>query len=157
MSNLSFSNKTAARDYAFKFIYRLFLEDFSSDLSNLKNDKHLFDQTIAEFEDSYSKLDEEHVENDLNPSIQAHGQKLIQGFMTNSETIVAKIEQSLQKRSINSVGNIEKAVLCLGVFELLFEDTPNKVVINEYLNLVKKYGTKESSAFVNGVLDKIQK
>lgn len=157
MSQSNFSNKTSAREYAFKFIYRLFLDNFASEKEGFLNDKDNFITAITEFEESYVKEDEEHQENQLNPTIQTHGQKLIKGFLAHSKEIAKAIEPNLQKRNLNSVGQIEKSVLCLGVYELLFEDTPKKVVLNEYINLVKKYGSKESSSFVNGVLDKINK
>lgn len=157
MSQSNFSNKTSAREYAFKFIYRLFLENFATEKDTLLDNNVDFETAIVEFEESYVKEDEEHAGNELNPSIQAHGQKLIKGFLSNNKEISKTIEPNLAKRSLSSVGQIEKAVLCLGTYELLFEETPKKVVLNEYINLVKKYGSKESSAFVNGVLDKINK
>lgn len=157
MSQSNFSNKTSAREYAFKFIYRLFLENFATEKDILLGNKVDFETAIIEFEESYVKEDEEHLENELNPSIQAHGQKLIKGFLDHSNEITKAIEPNLSKRNLNSVGQIEKAVLCLGVYEILFEETPKKVALNEYINLVKKYGSKESSAFVNGVLDKVNK
>jgi N utilization substance protein B len=53
---------------------------------------------------------------------------------------------------------IDRNVLRIGVFELLFtDDIPPKVTINEAVELAKKYGDIESSKFVNGILDKIHK
>ncbi len=153
----NFSNKTTAREYAFKFIYRLFLDDFSEEKDSIVTEDAKFTDAIIEFEESYIKEDEEHIGNGLNPSIQNHGQKLIKGFLTEEKTILGTIEKNLNKRALSSIGTIEKAVLSLGAYEILFEETPKKVVLNEYINLVKKFGTKESSSFVNGVLDKIKK
>jgi N utilization substance protein B len=46
----------------------------------------------------------------------------------------------------------------MGVFELLFcDDIPNKVAMNEAVDIGKKFGAEESGAFINGILDKISK
>ncbi len=51
----------------------------------------------------------------------------------------------------------DRNVLRLGAYELLFTETPAAVVINEALELAKRYGTRQSSQFVNGILDRVQK
>ena len=151
----SFSNKTVSREYAFKFIYKLFLKDFSMEKEKMVSDSIVMDQAILEFEDSYIKEDEEHLDNELNPSIQNYAKTLISGYVAKEAQVIDLIGTFLQKRSFSSIGNIEKAVLTLGVYELQFTETPSKVVINEYINLAKKFGTKESFAFINGILDKV--
>ena len=52
---------------------------------------------------------------------------------------------------------IDRSILRLSTYELKFTDTPKKVVINEAINLGKKYGTNESGGFINAILDKIAK
>jgi N utilization substance protein B len=52
---------------------------------------------------------------------------------------------------------IDRAVLRLAVYELKQKETPPKVVLNEALELAKKFSSEESSAFVNGVLDAVHK
>ena len=53
---------------------------------------------------------------------------------------------------------IDKNIIRLGICELLFDSTiPSKVVINEAVEIAKKFGTKESPDFINGILDKILK
>ena len=49
----------------------------------------------------------------------------------------------------------DRNVLRLGAYELLYTDVPHRVAINEALELSKTFGTKDSSLFVNGVLDKL--
>lgn len=157
MAKISFNNKTIAREYAFKFIYKLFLQDFSLEKETIVSNKAKLDEAIAEFEESYIKEDEEHENNDLNPSIQNHGQILIKGYLEVENKVIESVMTFVKGRSFDSIGNIEKAVLCLGAYELNHTDTPEKVVINEYINLVKKFGSKESSSFINGILDKMAK
>ena len=57
---------------------------------------------------------------------------------------------------IERMSRVDRNILRLGACELLaFRDVPVKVVINEAVELAKRFGTGESSAFVNGVLDRI--
>ncbi|HEY5950105.1 MAG TPA: transcription antitermination factor NusB [Kofleriaceae bacterium] len=57
---------------------------------------------------------------------------------------------------IDRMSRVDRNILRLGACELLaFRDVPVKVVINEAVELAKRFGTAESSAFVNGVLDRI--
>ena len=49
----------------------------------------------------------------------------------------------------------DRNVLRLGAYEILFTETPDRVVINEAIELAKRYGTNNSSQFVNGVLDRL--
>ncbi len=157
MKNQAFNNKTSARSFAFKFIYKLFLKDFKSELASYQSDLENLQADIEVFEESYIKEDEEHIDNELNPSVQSYGHKLIKGVMTNFPQIKEIASAHILKRSFDSVDAIERAVISLGIYELNFEDTPNTVVINEYINLVKAYGKEESKNFVNGVLDKVSK
>ena len=58
-------------------------------------------------------------------------------------------------RVLSQLDPIETAILRLGIFELSQRvDVPYKVVINEYVELAKKYGATESHKYINGVLDK---
>lgn len=155
MAQVSFTNKTISREYAFKFIYKLFLEGFAVEKAQIIEHAPKLDEAILEFEESYIKEDEEHINNELNPSIQDYGKALITGFLAHENEIIESVMSFLKNKNFEAVGNIEKAVLCLGAYELTFTNTPKKVVINEYINLVKKFGSKESSSFINGILDKI--
>lgn len=63
--------------------------------------------------------------------------------------------QPLLDRELRHLDPIETAILRLGMFELSQRiDVPYKVVINEYVDLAKKYGAAESHKYINGVLDK---
>ncbi len=57
--------------------------------------------------------------------------------------------------SIRRMAAIDRNVLRLGAYEILMTDTPGRVVINEAVELAKRYGDKQSSQFVNGILDRI--
>ena len=60
------------------------------------------------------------------------------------------------ERSLDELDPIERALLRIGTYELMERiDVPYKVVINEAVNLAKKFGASESHRFVNGVLDQV--
>ncbi|MCH7321867.1 MULTISPECIES: transcription antitermination factor NusB [Solibacillus] len=81
--------------------------------------------------------------------------KLVRGTTENQAEIDAALEQKLEKWTLNRLPKIERTVLRLAVYEILHElDTPNKVVMNEAIELCKTYGDEKSSKFVNGVLSK---
>ncbi len=51
---------------------------------------------------------------------------------------------------------VDRNVLRLAVFEFLFEDTPHTVVINEALEIARRFSTFEATQFINGILDAIK-
>jgi N utilization substance protein B len=68
----------------------------------------------------------------------------------------ALIEQHSQNWRIERMQRVDRNVLRLGVFELQHRvDIPRKVTINEAIELAKLFGTEDSAAFINGVLDRI--
>ncbi|MBI4038204.1 transcription antitermination factor NusB [Candidatus Daviesbacteria bacterium] len=72
---------------------------------------------------------------------------------------LAEIDERIKKAApqwpIEKINRIDLAILRLAAFELLLKKTPPKVVIDEAVELAKKYGSDSSSAFVNGVLGKL--
>lgn len=59
-------------------------------------------------------------------------------------------------RQLEELGQVEKAVLRLAMFELCYRnDVPYKVAINEAIELAKVFGAEESHKFINGALDKV--
>ncbi|NWG13187.1 MAG: transcription antitermination factor NusB [Acidobacteria bacterium] len=75
---------------------------------------------------------------------------------------LAEIDRLIQSRAKNwrlrRMAAVDRNILRLAVFELTSEDrTPSTVVINEALEIAKKFSTHESAQFVNGVLDSIRK
>jgi len=72
------------------------------------------------------------------------------------EELDAMISEHSKGWKIDRIGKEELAILRLGVYEAVFdEDIPVGVAINEAVELAKKYGTDDSSSFVNGILAKI--
>jgi N utilization substance protein B len=75
---------------------------------------------------------------------------------------VSEIDSSLRKFTehwdLARMAGVDRNVLRLGAYEILFDDeVPKSVAINEALEIVKRFSTEESSRFVNGILDKLEK
>ena len=75
---------------------------------------------------------------------------------------VKEIDEVIQKYSdhwvLDRMTVIDRNILRMGVCELLFDfSTPPKVVINEAIDIAKKYGNEDSPEFINGILDKVYK
>jgi N utilization substance protein B len=56
--------------------------------------------------------------------------------------------------SLERMAVIDRNILRMGAYEILLTETPPRVVINEAVELAKRFGTKQSAKFVNGVLDR---
>ena len=83
--------------------------------------------------------------------------ELIHGIPKHQEEIDKEMQPFLD-RSLQEIDPIELAVLRLAIYELLKRpDVPYRVIINEALELTKKFGSAEGHKFVNGILDKIAK
>ncbi|NEV62477.1 transcription antitermination factor NusB [Thiorhodococcus minor] len=81
--------------------------------------------------------------------------ELMSGVPEHIEEIDAKLDQFLD-RPISQVDPVELAILRLGAYEILFADNiPDRVAINEAVELTKLLGAHEGHRYVNGVLDKI--
>lgn len=83
---------------------------------------------------------------------------IIEGVRENDDNIEAQINNNIKKDwSISRISKIDLTLLKLGIYELIYTDTPYKVVVNEVVELAKKYGDDNSKGFVNGVLASIIK
>ncbi len=79
---------------------------------------------------------------------------LIEGAWNNREQIDNLISSSSENWSMSRMSRVDKSILRMAVYELLFcEDIPPKVTLNEAIDLGKVYGSENSGAFINGILD----
>ena len=79
---------------------------------------------------------------------------LIEGAWNNREQIDSLISGSSENWSMSRMSRVDKSILRMAVYELLFcEDIPPKVTLNEAIDLGKVYGSENSGAFINGILD----
>jgi N utilization substance protein B len=93
---------------------------------------------------------------EIDPAAQTFAKGLVAAAVERSAEIDALITSSSKNWRLDRMSRVDRNILRLGATELLaFRDVPVKVVINEAVELAKRFGTAESSAFVNGVLDRI--
>ena len=84
--------------------------------------------------------------------------KLVEGVCRRREEIDQLIEEHSENWKLSRMSRVDRNILRMAVLELLeMEDIPCKVTIDEAIELGKKYGTSDSGAFINGILDQILK
>lgn len=122
-------NRSEMREQAFVLIYE---------------SEFFKDKPLDELEEIYSE--------NIAP-LSAYGKELFNGTISLKNDIDAKIEPLLKGWKINRIPKVNLSILRLAIFELdNMNDVPENVVINEAVELAKKYSGKEDSAFVNGIL-----
>ncbi len=132
-----FSSKSSARDFVVQFLYQC-------------ETSKLFYFSKSHFSDFVSHfVDDKHAAQIL--------ERYCQGIFRD----IALIDERLNKVSTNwpmdRMPALDRAVLRLAMYELLEGKVPVKVVLNEAIELAKKYGTEKSPKFVNGILDQLAK
>lgn len=83
--------------------------------------------------------------------IDSYAESSFEKIMSSIEQIDGSIEKFLNKRSLSRLSRVALSALRIAVYEMQ-NDVPDSVAINEAVNIVKKYDTQESAAYVNGVL-----
>ncbi|WP_300329395.1 transcription antitermination factor NusB [Fusobacterium sp.] len=129
--------RKAAREQLFKLIFEAEMKETA-----LKEIFDSFMQRVAEDELDLSNSSVEFIK------------KYCLGIDEHSEELLNKINNTMEGWSFERIGNVEKALLKGAVYELSYEDTPKEIVINETIELAKKYGDSKSYEFLNGVLAK---
>ncbi len=90
------------------------------------------------------------------PDTARFADELVRGVQSERAAIDALIQKSSTHWKLDRMARVDRNILRLAVYELLRRaDVPVRVTLNEAVELGKKYGSEESSAFVNGVLDRI--
>ena len=82
---------------------------------------------------------------------------LFDGTVSNLSVIDKQLSNHLTKRDIDEVGYVEKAILRLSIYEILFTNLDKAIVINEAIELAKKLASDNAPKFINGLLDKVSK
>ena len=126
-----------AREYALQILFQLDVTNsaFSNDL----------------FEDFWDDIKE-------NDDVKEFAKAIVIGTTKNIEHIDEIIKKTTEHWSIERMAIVDRSILRTAVYELLYRsDIPPKVIINEAIEISKKYSTEDSASFINGILDKIQK
>ena len=83
--------------------------------------------------------------------------KLVNGVLGAKDQIDALVERFSQNWKINRMSCVDRNVMRIAVYEMIYcHDIPPKVSINEAVDIGKKFGTQESGAFINGIMDSIR-
>jgi len=130
-------NRSKAREAAFKLLYQIEIQKEVN-----KEDIELF------FENNeINSLDAKEYINDM-----------VDGINKNSKYILENISKNLkQDWKLERVSKINLALLKLAIYEIKYKELPYKVVINEVVELAKKYGEETSHSFINGILASVVK
>jgi N utilization substance protein B len=81
--------------------------------------------------------------------------QLLQHTIEHREAIDEQLTAHSRNWSLARMSPTDRSILRLATAEILYTDTPKPIVINEAVELAKKFGTNDSVAFVNGILDKV--
>ena len=131
--------RTKARELALQLLYQ-------ADVTNI---------SVKEFIDDFFAMSANAEEE---ASVKAFATELATSVSDNLVAIDETIATSATNWQLDRMATVDRNILRLASFELLFrDDIPPKVAINEAVELAKKYGDLESGKFVNGILDKISK
>ncbi|MGN1301277.1 MAG: transcription antitermination factor NusB [Clostridia bacterium] len=130
-------NRSEARDMAFKFLYQVEVQkENNQEAINI-----FFENNEIESKDAKKYILD-----------------VANGVSENLEDITELIKKNLkQDWKIERISKVTLAILKLATYEIVYAKIPFKVVINEAVELAKKYGEDTSSAFVNGILASIVK
>ncbi len=84
-------------------------------------------------------------------------EKLIRGVLEKREELDERIRKHAEHWDLPRMAAVDRNILRLGVYEMLFRnDIPPVVTINEAVEVAKKFSTRDSGKFVNGILDKVK-
>lgn len=90
--------------------------------------------------------------------VRRFAEELILGVAENLERIDQVIEEHSTNWALDRMARVDLSLLRMATYELLFRpEIPTSVIINEAIEIGKRFGTKETPAFVNGILDKISR
>ena len=128
-------NRSAIRELGFKFLYGAEIQ------------KELDLNQIDDFLQSNEINDEE---------AKKYIVDVTNGILSNEEEITKMIEQNLKADwKIERISKVSLALLKLAIFEIKYQELPYKAIINDVVELAKKYGEDGAHQFVNGVLASI--
>ncbi len=125
-------NRSELREVIMKVIYQTYILDKTSNNYNV-------DDLIKE------QLE---VEND-------YVNDCVHGIITNQKEINKLANKHMNNWTIDRLNKVDQAIISLGIYELIYTDTPSIVAINEAIELSKKYSEEAVTKMINGILDKI--
>jgi N utilization substance protein B len=95
-------------------------------------------------------------EHQVSDRLRLFAEELVQGVLQRRQEIDAAIKARSKNWSLNRMPKVDLNIMRLATYELMFRgDIPKKVSINEAIEIARRFGDKDSPAFVNGILDEI--
>ena len=132
--------RTQTRQLAFELLYSLEIQKASEEEQEEQIDLFLKEQEI----------EQENVKNYIISTVK--------GIEKSKQEILKYISENLKEKwDISRISKINLTLLKLAIYEIIYIKIPYKVVVNEVVELAKKYGDDSSPAFVNGILANIIK
>lgn len=130
--------RTLAREFALQILYQI----------DIRRDN------LGDIVDSFWKAQDE---GEVDTSVKDFALDIAKGVIENLKVIDEKISQHATNWHLKRMAVVDRNILRLASFELLFrDDIPAKVSINEAVELAKKFSGVEAGKFVNGILDKVK-
>ena len=131
-----FANRTMARTVVFQILYQ---EELNPG--------------------SLEKLSEAYIAQELpqHEPLVKFAKQLLNNAIEHREAIDEQLAAFSRNWTLARMSPTDRSILRLATAEILYTETPKPIAINEAVELAKKFGTKESAAFVNGVLDRVQR
>ena len=132
--------RTETRELTFELLYSLEIQ---------KNEKSEYSEQIEMF------LNEQEINQE---KAKTYINQTILGINENEEEILKLISQNLKEKwDISRISKVNTALLKLATYEIVYKKLPYKVVVNEVVEIAKKYGDENSPSFINGILANIIK
>lgn len=125
-------NRSELREIIMKVIYQTYILDKTKDTYKIED---LIKEQLE-------------VEND-------YVNQCVEGIKTHQKEINELANKYMNNWTIDRLNKVDKAIISLGIYELIYTDTPSIVAINEAIELSKKYSEEAVTKMINGVLDKI--
>lgn len=135
VSQIDNTERTQARELAVQFLYQCEAEK------------------LFHYSESHLVAFGKHLQ--LTPRLFTMLRPMVQGTFDHLPEIDATIQAASANWTLARMPMVDRNTLRLATYELLAADTPTKVVMNEAIEIAKKFGSAESGAFVNAVLDRI--
>ena len=107
---------------------------------------------------SLEKLSESYIEQELprHKPLLEFAKLLLQNTVEHQKTIDEKLSLLSKNWTLARMSPTDRSILRLAMAEMLYTETPKPIVINEAIELARKFGSKDSASFVNGILDRGQ-
>lgn len=132
-----------AREWALQVLYRL-------DTTGALDDLDVVDDALVQHREAFAgdALAE-------SPDAAAYCDELVRGVTLRRGEIDAVVRRASQHWRLDRMARVDRNILRVAALELVEGRVPARVVINEGIEIAKRFGTEESGAFVNGILDRI--